>query len=103
MGDIKIFSHSLPEIGYIARTTTKGNEFDMVNQYIKYIVKKYKSLKRKKVAIFIEPQIDTGYPDIVIVEYLDCPKDLWVKKSQQIICNRFKNTISNSSPEKMLR
>lgn len=77
MDNIKIFNNSLPEIGYIARTTTKGDEFDMVNQYINYILKKYKSLRKKKVAIFIEPQIDTGYPDLVIIEYFDCSKKLW--------------------------
>lgn len=87
MGDIKIFGHSLPKIGYIARTTTKGNEFDMVNQYIDYILNKYRSLKKKKVAIFIEPQIDTGYPDIVIVEYLNCTKDIW---------NEYRNKLSNA-------
>lgn len=77
MGEIMVFSHSLPKIGYIARTTTKGSEFDMVNQYIDYIVKKYKMLERKNIAIFIEPQIDTGYPDIVIVEYYENTKDIW--------------------------
>ncbi len=77
MSDIKVFSRSLPEIGYIARTTTKGDEFDMVNRYIEHILSKYKSLEKKKVAIFIEPQIDTGYPDIVLVEYFNCSKNLW--------------------------
>lgn len=77
MGDIIIFGHSLPEIGYVARTTTEGNEFEMVKHYLDYILNKYKSLKKKKVAIFIEPQIDTGYPDIVIVEYFRCMKDVW--------------------------
>jgi predicted transcriptional regulator len=77
MSDIIIFNHSLPEIGYVARTTTKGDEFDMVSQYIEYTVKKYEPLKKKKAAIFIEPQIDTGYPDIVIVEYLDPFDGLW--------------------------
>lgn len=77
MNQVKIFTHSLPNIGYIARTNTKGDEFDMVNQYINHLLKKYKRLKKKQVAIFIEPQIDTGYPDIVIVEYYNCSKDIW--------------------------
>lgn len=69
MSNIKIFNRSIPSIGYFARTTTKGEEFDMVNQYIKFIIKHYSKLKSKNAAIFIEPQIDTGYPDIVVVEY----------------------------------
>lgn len=68
-GNITIFNSSLPQIGYIARTTTVGKEYDMVEKYLDYLKNKYSKLKNKKVAIFIEPQIDTGYPDIVIVEY----------------------------------
>lgn len=69
MAQIIIFNQSNPQIGYIARTSTKGEEFDMVNQYIKSIIGHYKKLKKKKAAIFIEPQIETGYPDIVIAEF----------------------------------
>lgn len=69
MKNITIFNQSNPQIGYVARTCTHGEEFDMVNFYIKAIVQKYSMLKRKRAAIFIEPQIDTGYPDIVIAEY----------------------------------
>ena len=87
MGNIKVFSHSLPTIGYTARTVTKGNEFEMVNKYIEHLLSKYKSLKKKKIAIFIEPQIETGYPDIVIVEYYDCSENLW---------NQFRSKLSNS-------
>lgn len=59
----------MPKIGLIARTITKGNEYDMVYRYIKHIMEKYENLKDKHIAIFVEPLIDTGYPDIVIVEY----------------------------------
>ncbi len=77
MDNIKVFYNSVPEINYIARTTTRGNEFEMVNKYIEYLFSKYRLLKKKKVVIFVEPQIDTGYPDIVIVEYFDCKNDIW--------------------------
>lgn len=69
MEKIIIFNQSIPQIGYIARTCTQGEEFDMVNLYIENIARKYSELKNKHAAIFIEPQIDTGYPDIVIIEY----------------------------------
>ena len=69
MSKVEIFNHSMSEIGYTARTATTGDEFKMVQQYILYLEKKYQKLKSKSVAIFIEPQLDTGYPDIVIVEY----------------------------------
>lgn len=69
MGKITIFNQSIPQISYVARTCTQGEEFDMVNSYIDNLVQKYSSSKNKHAAIFIEPQIDTGYPDIVVVEY----------------------------------
>lgn len=69
MENITLFNQSIPQIGYVARTCTQGEEFDMVNFYIEAIVQKYSKFKKKRAAIFIEPQIDTGYPDIVIAEY----------------------------------
>lgn len=75
--NITIFHASDSKIGYFARTTTKGQEFDMVKKYISFIVKKYSKLKRKEIAIFIEPQIYTGYPDIVIVEFYPLKNDIW--------------------------
>ena len=90
MKKIEIFRRSLPEIGYVARTITQGDEFDMVNQYIEHIKKKYRKLKKKKIAIFIEPQIYTGYPDIVIVEYYNCSKNKWNAQREKLYINDLK-------------
>lgn len=76
-GNVLIYSHTKPDIGYVARTTTQGQEFNMVRQYIRYLFTKYNKLRNKKAAIFIEPQLDTGYPDIVIVEYFSLPSTKW--------------------------
>jgi len=75
--NIHVLWHSIPEIGYFARTATKGPEYDMVTCYIKQLCKKYRKLKKKHVMIFVEPQLDSGYPDIVVVEYYDHCRDLW--------------------------
>ena len=90
MAKVMIFNHSMPQIGYIARTNTKGDEFDMVNQYIQYIIEKYNNFSKKKAAIFIEPQINTGYPDIVIVEYYDCLQNTWNEHRRKLTVNDFK-------------
>lgn len=74
VANIKIFDNSIPQIGYISRTSTKGQEYNMVRNYIKCILGKYANLKNKHIAIFVEPQIDTGYPDIVIIEYYHSDK-----------------------------
>lgn len=65
------------DINYTARTSTVGKEFDMVTSYIDYLIEKYEKLQKKRAVIFIEPQLDTGYPDIVIVEYNSTPSLKW--------------------------
>ncbi len=75
--NVIIFEGSNATIGYTARTVTLGKEFDMVEKYITHIKEKYSKLKSKKAAIFIEPQIDTGYPDIVIIEYYTLQEKSW--------------------------
>lgn len=75
--NVIVIGPSQPNIGYIARTNTAGKEFEMVTQYIDHLIKKYSKLKKKKAVIFIEPQIDTGYPDIVVMEYFSKPSLPW--------------------------
>lgn len=72
-----LFSGTMLDINYVARTSTAGKEFDMVMNYVDSLIRKYEKLKRKKAAIFIEPQLDTGYPDIVVVEYSSTPELEW--------------------------
>ena len=72
-----LFTGTILKIGYFARTSTAGKEFDMVSRYVDYLIKKYEKFNRKKAAIFIEPQIDTGFPDIVVVEFNSLPQQKW--------------------------
>ncbi len=88
--NITIFSNSNPQIGYVARTNTQGEEFELVNKYIDYLLFKYRNLKQKKVAIFIEPQIDTGYPDVVVVEYYPIKNLEWKKKRENLNTSELK-------------
>lgn len=46
MENITLFNQSIPQIGYVSRTCTQGEEFDMVNFYIEAIVQKYSKLKK---------------------------------------------------------
>lgn len=72
-----LFSGTMLDINYVARTSTAGREFDMVMNYVDFLIRKYEKQKRKKAVIFIEPQLDTGYPDVVIVEYSSTPELKW--------------------------
>lgn len=88
--NVNLFNYSLPLIGYVSRTNTPGPEFDMVKQYVLYLINKYKKLKKKSIAVFIEPQIDTGYPDIVIVEYFSLPNLQWEKARNKLTISDLK-------------
>lgn len=78
-----VFFNSDANIGYYARTSTQGKELEMVYKYIDYLKKKYSKMSRKKAAIFVEPLLETGYPDIVVLEYYSFPNLKWndVRKS----------------------
>ena len=73
----RVFSGSFPEIGYFSRTHTQGKEYEMVTRYVSYLIKKYDKLRNKRAAIFVEPQLDTGYPDIVVAEFSSVPTLSW--------------------------
>lgn len=57
------------EIGIKARKITQGIEFDLVKNFIEYKKNLFKPSSTKNLMIFIEPQINNSYPDIVFVEY----------------------------------
>lgn len=88
--NVLIFGTTRPDIGYVARTVTRGQEFDMVSKYINYLIAKYSRLKSKKAAIFVEPQLDTGYPDLVIVEYFSLPSSKWNSSRNDLTCTDLK-------------
>ncbi|MBU4487280.1 MAG: hypothetical protein KKD38_10185 [Candidatus Delongbacteria bacterium] len=68
MKNIILFHENMPAISFNARKTTQGPEIELVKNFLN---KRISQLKKNKYsyAIFIEPQIDASFPDIVIAEY----------------------------------
>lgn len=64
------------DIGLKKRTNRVGPEYDMVLQFIDVTSKSFKH-KRNKLAIFVEPLVETAYPDIVFAEYDPSILDKW--------------------------
>ena len=87
---VTIIRNTNSSIKYISRTATPGEEMEMVNRYVNVICEKYNKVSTKNYAIFIEPQIESGYPDIVIIEYRNIKSDQWVKKRNQLTNNDLK-------------
>lgn len=67
------------KIGLKCRASTVGPELELVHSFIEEIPKLFKT-KKNKLALFIEPLIDTAYPDLIITEYNPRIYDKWTKK-----------------------
>lgn len=75
MNNIIIIDNSI-DIGVKFRNKTEGPELNLVYDYIDNISNNFKH-KENNLAIFIEPLVDTSYPDIVLLEYLPDNLDKW--------------------------
>lgn len=69
MSDVIVVNNQFNEIGIRNRVITKGIEFDLVCDFIDYKKKHFRSTETNKMMIFIEPQVNDAYPDVVIAKY----------------------------------
>jgi hypothetical protein len=75
MSDTIIFKKSMPSIGYLARKRVKGPEHMLIKEFAERILSKNNS----DVAVFWEPLMDTGYPDLIFVYYNPKVFEYWAK------------------------
>lgn len=78
MAQVLEFKKSDPEIGLSLRAKIEGPETDLLNQFIGQYVNKLHTVKRD-CALFYEPLLPTGYPDLVIVTYTPNKYESWSK------------------------
>lgn len=77
------FSEQNKKIGLHMRKTPRGPEAELIDLFLEeFRESKAKSLK--KYALFYEPLIPTGFPDIVIAEYREEPFFTWSKKRKDL-------------------
>ena len=78
MERIHLFDKDIPSIGLHCRASTQGEEFDLVKEFIEYYSSRFlRDNKVNNLAIFIEPHIVSGFPDIVFVSYSPTILDNW--------------------------
>lgn len=75
-GKVIIFNNTIQKIKFFSRSKTQGEEMNMVEQYVHHVIKTNRRTKTN-LAIFYEPQLEFGYPDLVLVEYRDCGSLQW--------------------------
>ncbi|MFD7525018.1 hypothetical protein [Paenibacillus chitinolyticus] len=79
MYDIMEIYDEYKNIGIKTRKITQGLEFDMVKDFIQFKKNKFKPSSTNNLMIFVEPQINNSYPDIVFVQYNPNSFDTWSK------------------------
>lgn len=70
MNRIQFFNENIPEIRLFSRKTPKGPESTLVNEFVNYYADYFLSNnKNKNLAVFVEPRIISGFPDVVFAAY----------------------------------
>ncbi|MDR1603495.1 MAG: hypothetical protein LBS10_01715 [Gracilibacteraceae bacterium] len=78
MNQIIMFKGNKPDIGLYVRTATLGDEYSLVEQFIEYYCHSFtRSNKKTRLAVFVEPRIESGFPDVVFASYLPSISDNW--------------------------
>lgn len=75
MNNVIMIDNSI-DIGIKFRNKTEGPELNLVYEYIEKIKNTFNH-KKNKLAIFVEPLVDTAYPDIVLLEYIPDHLEKW--------------------------
>lgn len=86
-----IFAACDARIGYQSRKVTLGPEYDLVKNFIHNgLDGNGYSFRSDQLAIFIEPRIDSGFPDIVLAEFRAGFYDCWKEARNELTCNELK-------------
>lgn len=86
-----MLDHDVKNIGLYTRSVTEGEELELVKEFIDYYVHNFlKNNKMNNLAVFIEPQIASGFPDIVFASYSAKIIDDWSDEREKLNTNDLK-------------
>lgn len=75
----------IPQLGLYTRSVTHGTEYDLVQEFIEYYQHQFlRDNKKYNLAVFIEPKIMSGFPDIVFASYLPTITNNWSDMRMQL-------------------
>ncbi|MFA7172305.1 MAG: hypothetical protein WC340_02620 [Kiritimatiellia bacterium] len=70
MGRIFTVKGCIPDIGLRSRCSTPGAETLLVNDFIDFYCSRFlRNSRTQNLAIFVEPKLESGFPDLVIAHY----------------------------------
>ena len=91
MERIMLLDKDMPNIGLTFRITTKGDEYELVKEFVEFYIDMFKRINRKSnLAVFIEPRVETGFPDIVFAKYNPSMIESWNDKRRCLVTNDLK-------------
>ena len=86
-----MFDHNIKDIGLYTRPSTQGDELDLVEDFIEYYIHNFlKSNKTNNLAIFVEPKVASGFPDIVFASYSPKILENWSEQRENLETNDLK-------------
>ncbi len=77
------FKQSDPEIGICVRAPIEGPESTLLNAFVQQYAGRLSTLKRHY-ALFYEPLLPTGYPDLVVVSYNPAKYSSWTETRNEL-------------------
>ena len=91
MDMIMMFDHNIENIGLFTRPTTQGEELELVEEFIDYYIHAFlKNNKVNNLAVFVEPKVASGFPDIVFASYSPKILDNWSEEREKLTVNDLK-------------
>lgn len=85
MGNVSVVAENHPAMKLKVRSQTCGPELNYMNAFIEGYTANIRARNLKSsVVLYVEPRIDSGYPDIVAVRYSDSAMDNWVPERRQL-------------------
>lgn len=85
MERITVIKDNLPHFGLFTRNTVQGKEYDMIQEFISFYSHQFlRSNKKNNLAIFIEPRVASGFPDVVFASYSPSITDNWSEQRSDI-------------------
>lgn len=85
MSQVMIMNNSWPDIGLYTRSPTIGGEYELVEQFIEYYCNSFiRNNKKTQLAVFVEPRVDAGFPDVVFASYLPSITENWTDRREEL-------------------
>lgn len=85
MERIIFFDHDIKKIGLNTRKSTPGEEIELVKEFIEYYIHNFlRNNKTNNLAVFVEPKVASGFPDIVFATYSPNILDNWSKEREKL-------------------